>query len=131
MSKMSEAYDIQEHAEEYAYRVLGWSTEKAERYADWFMNEFDYGDSLTSDVTHERETERFAEAQKRPVKELYEQYDAGLDSEGPVSVGGLEFDVSRALRELDPIGYRTGFNDWLDSNGIDGDTDVNWEDDDR
>ncbi len=126
----SMTYYIQAHAEDYASRILGWSTEKAERYAEWFMNEFDYGNSLTPDVTHVRETERFAELDKTPVKELYEQYDAELDSEGPVTIGGIEFDPSHALRELDPIAYRTGFNDWLHNNGINS-SDVNWEDDDR
>ena len=34
---------------------------------------------------------------------------------GTISVAGMEYDTSRALYELDPIAYRVGFNDWLDS----------------
>jgi hypothetical protein len=43
-------------------------------------------------------------------------YDEMLDElYSPISVGGVEFDPSRVLKELDPIAYRCGFNDWLDS----------------
>jgi hypothetical protein len=33
----------------------------------------------------------------------------------PVMVAGMEYDTSRALYELDPIAYRVGFSDYLDS----------------
>lgn len=43
-------------------------------------------------------------------------YDELLDElHSPIIVGGIEFEPSRVLKELDPIAYRCGFNDWLDS----------------
>jgi hypothetical protein len=43
-------------------------------------------------------------------------YDEMLDElHSPIIVGGIEFDPSRVLKELDPIAYQCGFNDWLDS----------------
>lgn len=48
--------------------------------------------------------------------ELEEQYKEMLDEcYGTVKVAGMEYDTSRALYELDPIAYRVGFSDWLDS----------------
>lgn len=48
--------------------------------------------------------------------ELEEQYKEMLDEVyGMVKVAGYEYETSRALYELDPIAYRVGFNDWLDS----------------
>jgi hypothetical protein len=38
-----------------------------------------------------------------------------------INVCGYLFEPARALRELDPIGYRCGFHDWADSEGIDTD----------
>lgn len=49
-----------------------------------------------------------------------EQYDEFLDEVyGTVTIAGMEYQTSRALKELDPIAYRTGFNDWCDSESID------------
>lgn len=42
-------------------------------------------------------------------------YDDALDEGGTVVVGGCEFFPSRILRELDPIAYRCGFNDYVDN----------------
>lgn len=42
-------------------------------------------------------------------------YDDVLDEGGAVAVGGCEFFPSRILRELDPIAYRCGLNDYVDS----------------
>ena len=48
--------------------------------------------------------------------DLHERYDEMLDEcYEPVTVTGMEYQTSRALRELDPIAYRCGFNDWLDA----------------
>jgi hypothetical protein len=48
--------------------------------------------------------------------ELEELYKESLDEiYGTVKVAGYEYDTSRALYELDPIAYRVGFSDWLDS----------------
>jgi len=35
-----------------------------------------------------------------------------------VKCGNLEWDMSRVLKEMDPTAYRTGFSDWLDSEGL-------------
>ena len=45
----------------------------------------------------------------------YDAYDESLDSEGTVSVMGLEFYPSQIIKELDPTAYRCGYNDWVDS----------------
>jgi hypothetical protein len=46
--------------------------------------------------------------------QAYELYDEMLDECYPmVDVCGYTYDPSRALKELDPIAYRCGFNDWL------------------
>jgi len=41
-------------------------------------------------------------------------YDEMIDEGGPVTVSGMEFVASRALKLLDPIAYRTGFSDFAD-----------------
>lgn len=35
-----------------------------------------------------------------------------------VKIGELHYDVSRVLSEVDPIAWREGFNDWLDSEDL-------------
>ena len=46
-------------------------------------------------------------------------YRAMLDEVfGSLNIAGLKISTSRALRELDPIAYRCGFNDWCDAEGI-------------
>jgi hypothetical protein len=48
--------------------------------------------------------------------QLEDLYKEMLDECYPmVKVAGMEYETSRALYELDPIAYRVGFNDWLDS----------------
>ena len=42
-------------------------------------------------------------------------YNEFLDEEGPVIIAGMEFDVSYALKELDPTAYRCGLVDYVDS----------------
>ena len=49
----------------------------------------------------------------------YDAYDKSLDSEGTVTVAGMEFNPSRILEELDPVAYRCGYNDWVDSDQSD------------
>lgn len=44
-----------------------------------------------------------------------EQYKEAIDSEGPVTVAGITFDPSRILQEMDPIAYRCGLADYVDS----------------
>lgn len=37
-----------------------------------------------------------------------------------VSVCGYEYEAGRVLREMDPIAFRCGFNDWIDGRISDG-----------
>lgn len=54
---------------------------------------------------------------KQLLKEAqaYEMYDEALDETGEVEVGYLHFMPSQIVKELDPIAYRTGFSDFVDS----------------
>ncbi len=48
--------------------------------------------------------------------ELHDRYDDLLDeTAGEVRVGGLTYSASVVLQAVDPIAYRVGFNDWVDS----------------
>lgn len=48
--------------------------------------------------------------------DLHTRYDEMLDEVYPVAtIGGMSYAPSYALGLVDPIAYRTGFNDWLDS----------------
>ena len=51
------------------------------------------------------------------IDDYVEQYEEALNAEGEVKVAGLTFDPADIIRELDPIAYRCGFNDYVD--GID------------
>lgn len=43
-------------------------------------------------------------------------YDVWLDEmDGLVSVAGLQYQASDILKQVDPIAYRTGFNDYVDT----------------
>lgn len=54
--------------------------------------------------------------------EAEQSFDDMLDEiTGPVKVGSLEFVASRVLREMDPIAYRVGLHEFIDSEGIDSD----------
>ena len=43
------------------------------------------------------------------------------ETSGVISVGTLCWAASDVLREMDPIAYRVGLNDYIDSLGIDSD----------
>lgn len=44
------------------------------------------------------------------------RYDDFLDDVYPdLTIAGMSFSTSRALKELDPTAYRCGMNDWIDS----------------
>jgi len=43
-----------------------------------------------------------------------EMYDDLLDDDGPVRIGNLTYSASQVLREVDPVAYRCGFNDYVD-----------------
>ena len=57
----------------------------------------------------------------KTMEEAYERFDDMLDESGPVVIAGLEFSPSDILREMDPIAYDTGFNDYMDSMDVDTD----------
>ena len=45
-----------------------------------------------------------------------EMYDEMLDDcEGPVELCGMTYSASHVLRVVDPVAYRCGFNDYVDS----------------
>lgn len=58
----------------------------------------------------------------KTYKEALDAYNQMLDESGPVVVGGIEFSPSAILREMDPIAYGVGFNDYMDSMEIDYDS---------
>lgn len=41
-------------------------------------------------------------------------YDDMLDDSGPVNIAGLDYDVSHALKQVDPTAYRCGLLDYID-----------------
>ena len=50
------------------------------------------------------------------MNDLYEIFDTYLDeSLSTVDIFDCSFSCSEILKRLDPIAYRTYFNDWLDS----------------
>lgn len=53
------------------------------------------------------------------INDAIEAYDETLNDHYGEPMG---YPASRILREVDPIAYRVGFHDWLDSEGIDSDT---------
>ena len=54
--------------------------------------------------------------------EAYQMYDDFIDEmSDPIDIMGLKYDSSRVLKEIDPTAYRTYFNDFMDSSGIDTD----------
>jgi hypothetical protein len=57
----------------------------------------------------------------RTMEQAYDAYNQMLDESGPVIIAGLEFYPSDILKEMDPIAYRTSFNDYMDSIGVDTD----------
>ena len=44
--------------------------------------------------------------------ELYDDY---LDEQGEINICGLTYSPSEVLKEVDPIAYRCGYNDFCDS----------------
>jgi len=51
--------------------------------------------------------------------EALKQYDEMLDElYGEIKICGYEYSASNALKEVDPIAYRCGFNDFCDAENI-------------
>lgn len=47
--------------------------------------------------------------------EAIEAYEDMLnDCYGAINICGITYDAGRAFKEVDPIAFRCGFNDWLD-----------------
>jgi hypothetical protein len=57
----------------------------------------------------------------KTMEEALELYEQMLDESGPVIVGGIEFSPSAILKEMDPIAYGVGFNDFMNSCDVDTD----------
>lgn len=56
------------------------------------------------------------------ISESVAAYDDMINEvDGPVVIAGMEFDPAYALNKLDPIAYKTGWIDYMDSLGIDTD----------
>ena len=53
-------------------------------------------------------------------EEGMERYDAMLDENGPIEVGGGSFYPSDILKNCDSIAYRVGFSDYVDTLAQDG-----------
>jgi hypothetical protein len=66
----------------------------------------------------------------KTMTEAYERFDDMLDESGPVVIAGIEFSPSIILKEMDPIAYDTGFNDYMDACDIDTDDLLEDEDSD-
>jgi len=45
-------------------------------------------------------------------------FDQCLDENDPVRIGSLEYTPSHVLKQIDPIAYRCGVNDYVDSLGL-------------
>lgn len=53
--------------------------------------------------------------------DMHDRYDEWIDEvHGEVSIGNSTFSPAEILRELDPIGYRVGFSDFVDFDTQDG-----------
>ena len=63
----------------------------------------------------------YKEENKITERELYAMYDDFLnDVYGEVEIMGMKYETSYAIKDLDPVAYKCGFNDWLDSQLTDG-----------
>lgn len=48
--------------------------------------------------------------------ELHQRYDEMLDEVYEnATIAGMEYSTSSALKQVDPVAYRVGFSDWIDS----------------
>ena len=51
-------------------------------------------------------------------QQAYEAYDEYLDEQPDVVIGNLSYAPSRVLKAIDPVAYRSVFNDFMDWNTI-------------
>lgn len=59
------------------------------------------------------------------IEQALKAYDDYLDEIYPDQI--LNIPAGRILREIDPIAYRVGFSDWLDSPEVSEDDMENWD----
>ena len=72
-------------------------------------------------VAKEAEIENF----EIDVDDQEDAYKEALDSDGPVSVAGMEFEAHRIIEELDPTAYRCGLVNYVD--GLEKDDDPKYK----
>lgn len=66
------------------------------------MSEYDYFDINTGEGVSDYE--------------LHQRYDEMLDEVyEDTTIAGYEYSTSSALKQVDPIAYRVGFSEWVDS----------------
>lgn len=73
------------------------------------------------EVLSEREDETEEDEGSNTISEYdaLERFDDFLNEiHETVKCGVLEWDMSRVLKEMDPIAYQEGFNNWLNSEGL-------------
>lgn len=72
-------------------------------------------------MTNEQKQAIIEQLNHQTQRELEASYDDMLDScNEPVKLMGCEYAPSDVLKNVDPIAYRCGFNDWLDAECQDG-----------
>jgi len=54
----------------------------------------------------------------KDIDEARRAFDASIDSAADVTVMGYELTPSRALKALEPIGYRLELSTWLEGQGV-------------
>jgi hypothetical protein len=58
--------------------------------------------------------------QKITEDELIEQYNEALDTYGPVNIGNMTYGASWVLKQVDPIAYELGLDEYADYLAQDG-----------
>jgi hypothetical protein len=52
-------------------------------------------------------------------QQAHQQWEDCLNQQGKIEIAGVTFDPAYILLEMDPVAYRTGFNDFCDAQGYD------------
>lgn len=109
-------------AQQAAVDWQAWQSEQSLSYgelAEWagafeeLAKKYDLTDEFVENGIISEPTEKISET------DALARYDENLDEiYTPYNIGVLEFAPSRVLKDLDPTAYRTGFNDWLDSEDL-------------
>jgi hypothetical protein len=74
---------------------------------------------MLDDIEFDDETTEEDAPETMPEYEAMDRYREHLDEVyGDVNIGYLTYSTSHVLGEVDPTAFRCGFNDWLDSEGI-------------